>query len=495
MPRSFVSMSMERARMMRTTSVLAALATMVGTALTTGTGSAGAVTSATANGTAGTVAAATPATLARAAFDRMSEAQRIGQLFMVGTPATGLSAAAAKAVSTYHVGNLILTGRTTTGTAPVRYVAAQADRLTTTAATAGVPLYVSADQEGGNVQVLQGPGYSTMPTAQTQGTWADSTLTADARTWGLQMARSGVDMNLAPVMDTVPASLGTKNIPIGYYHREFGYTPTVVATKGSDFTRGMHSAGMTVTAKHFPGLGHVTANTDTTAGVKDTVTTRTSADIAPFRSAVSAGARAVMVSLAIYTKIDATLPAAMSAPVITGMLRGDLGFTGIVMSDDMGNAKQVAAWTPDSRAVDFIDAGGDIVLTVNPALIPQMTAAVTRWIARLPEFKAKVEAAAYRVLLQKATDGLLATRLTTDGGLGSLTLSATQRWLGVPVTGTFNATTIRALQARVGTAVDGGWGPSSMAATQSYLGISRDGAKTWNARTVNALQAYLNTQL
>ena len=425
----------------------------------------------------------------------MTEAQRIGQLFMVGTPATGLSSSASSAITTYHVGNLILTGRATTGTAPVRYIAAQADRLTTSTATSSVPLYVSADQEGGNVQVLQGSGYSTMPTALTQGTYADTTLTADAGAWGLQMARSGVDINLAPVMDTVPSTLGTRNIPIGYYYREFGYTPTVVAAKGSDVVHGMRNAGMTVTAKHFPGLGNVTANTDTSTGVTDTVTTRTSADIAPFRSAITAGARVVMVSLAIYSKIDPNYPAAISSTVITGMIRGDLGFTGIVMSDDLGNAKQVTPWSPGSRAVDFINAGGDIVLTVNSALIPEMVTAVTAWTTSSATFKAKVDAAAYRVLLQKATDGLLATRLTTDGGIGPLTLSAMQRWLGVSVTGSFDSTTVRALQARVGTTVDGGWGPNSMAAMQSYLGISRDGASTWNTRTVNALQAYLNTQL
>ena len=440
-------------------------------------------------------AAATPASLAQAAFTRMTEAQRIGQLFMVGTPATGLSAAAASAISTRHVGNLILTGRTYAGAAPVRYLAASADRLTTAAATAGVPLYVSADQEGGQVQVLQGPGFTRIPTALTQGTWADSILTADARSWGRQLSRAGVNLNLAPVMDTVPASLGTRNIPIGSYFREFGYTPGVVAAKGSDVVRGERSVGLAVTAKHFPGLGHVTENTDTTAGVTDRVTTRTTGDLGPFRSAIAAGARMVMVSLAVYSRIDSAHPAAFSPTVIGGMVRGDLGFTGVVMSDDLGNAKQVAGWSPGTRATSFIAAGGDIVLTVNSTVLPAMVSAVSAKAASDPVFRAKVNAAAYRVLLAKANDGLLGTRLVVDGSLRPATLSALQRWLGVTVTGTLGSATVRALQARIGTAVDGQWGPKSMAALQSYLGIARDGARTWNARTVNGLQAYLNTQL
>ena len=101
-----------------------------------------------------------------------------------------------------------------------------------------------------------------------------------------------------------------------------------------------------MTAKHFPGLGRVTGNTDTTAGVTDTVTTRTSTDITPFRAAISAGAHLLMVSSAYYSRIDASHPAVFSPTVIRGMIRGDLGFTGVVISDDLGNAKQVAAWSP-----------------------------------------------------------------------------------------------------------------------------------------------------
>jgi beta-N-acetylhexosaminidase len=438
---------------------------------------------------------ATPAQTAAAVYNRMTQAQRIGQLFMVGGAVTGPGSATSTAISTYHVGNLILTGRTTTGAAPVRAIAGRMDALTTGAATAGVPLFVATDQEGGFVQVLQGPGFSRMPTALSQGTETDSKLTANARAWGLQVRRSGVDVNLAPVMDTVPAATASSNPPIGQFDREYGHTASVVADKGSAFLRGMRSEDLATTAKHFPGLGHVTANTDTASGVKDTVTTRTSADITPFRAAITAGARMVMISSAIYTKIDAARPAAFSPTVITSLLRGSLGYSGVVISDDLGSARQVQAWTPGTRAVDFIAAGGDIVLTVNPALVPAMVSAVTARAAANATFRAQVAAAVMRVLTAKATEGLLATRLGADGVLGPLTVSALQRWLGVTVTGSLNATTIKALQARIGTTADGAWGPASMAALQSYLGTSRDGARTWNSRTVRLLQMYLVTQM
>ncbi|GAA2746346.1 hypothetical protein GCM10009868_31380 [Terrabacter aerolatus] len=439
--------------------------------------------------------ALTSAGQAQATYDRLTTAQRIGQLFMVGGNVTGLGSATTTAVSTYHVGNLILTGRTTTGAAPVRYLTGRADTLATTTATGGVPLFIASDQEGGYVQVLQGPGFSRMPTALTQGGWADTTLTAYARTWGTQVMRSGVDVDLAPVMDTVTQSFASRNQPIGYYQREYGYTPAVVADKGTTFLKGMQASGLAMTAKHFPGLGRVTGNTDTTAGVTDTVTTRTSPDIAPFRAAVAAGAHVLMVSSAYYSRIDASHPAVFSPTVIRGMIRGDLGFTGVVVSDDIGNAKQVAAWSPGSRAVQFIGAGGDVVLTVNPSVIPAMVGAVTARAASDSVFRSRVQAAVLRVLTVKAQYGLLAQRLPVTGYLGSLTKTALQRWLGIAQTGVLDSATIRALQARTGAPVTGTWGARSVAALQSYLGLYLDGATSWNSRTVAGLQRYLDTQL
>ena len=440
-------------------------------------------------------ALATPSVTATAVYDRMTPAQRIGQLFMVGGAVTGPGSATTAAISTYHAGNLILTGRATAGAPTARAITSRMDALTTDAATAAAPLFVAVDQEGGYVQVLQGSGFSRMPTALTQGTWADSTLTARARTWGRQVRWAGVDVNLAPVMDTVPASFAASNPPIGQLYREYGYTPSVVAEKGSAFLHGMRAAGLATTAKHFPGLGHVTLNPDTSSGVKDTVTMRTSADITPFRAAISAGARMVMVSSAIYTKIDSARPGVFSPTVISGMIRGDLGYTGVLISDDLGNARQVQAWAPGTRAVNFIAAGGDIVLTVNPTVLPAMVSAVTVRAASDATFRAKTAAAVLRVLTAKAAEGLLAPRLAADGILGPLTIGALQGWLGRTVTGVLDTTTIHALQARIGTTADGIWGPASMAALQSYLGTYRDGGTTWNSRTVRLLQGYLVTQM
>ncbi len=343
---------------------------------------------------------------AQETFDRMSQAQRIGQLFMVGTAAAKVDSTVLSDIANYHVGSVILTGRSYSGTSATHALTARLQQAATPLATLGAPLLVAADQEGGNVQVLQGPGFSTMPTALTQGSWTAAVLRSDAEAWGRQLTAAGVNLNLAPVMDTVPASIGTRNLPIGYWYREYSHTPSGVSVAGDAVVDGMRAAGIGVTLKHFPGLGRVAGNTDTSSGVTDDVTTYADPYLAPFRSGIQRGAPLVMMSSAYYRRIDANHPAAFSPTVIGGMLRGELGFRGVVISDDLGNAVQVRAWTPGQRAIDFISAGGDLVLDVNPALIPQMVDAVTAQARANTQFQAQVNAAALLVLQTKQGLGL-----------------------------------------------------------------------------------------
>lgn len=367
-------------------------------------------------------AAALPAGGAPAAvLAQMTLAQQVGQLFMVGGPATGVGADTVSAVRDRHVGSVILTGRSTLGVAATAQTTAGLQSLATPAATDGVGLLVATDQEGGAVQVLQGPGFSAIPSALVQGQWAPATLRSSAAAWGQQLRAAGVNTDLAPVLDVVPsAAAAPGNPPIGAFNREYGYTPAAVASSGTAFAQGMADAGVAATGKHFPGLGRVTANTDTTAGVTDTVTTRYDPYLQPYRTAVAAGLPMIMISSAYYSRIDPAHPAVFSGTVIAGMVRGDLGFQGVVVSDDLGNARQVAAWSPGDRAVQFIAAGGDLVLTVNPATLPAMYDAVLARAQSNDGFRARVLQSALRVLRLKQSRGLLPTPGPVPGDAHSL---------------------------------------------------------------------------
>ncbi len=176
---------------------------------------------------------------------------------------------------------------------------------------------------------------------------------------------------------------------------------------GLAVVQGMAAAGVDVTVKHFPGLGRVHGNTDTTGGVTDAVTTRDDPYLAPFRAAARAGVPFVMMSTAIYALLDPGMPAAFSRTIVTGMLRGDLGFRGLIISDDLGGAQQVAPYSIGDRAVRFIAAGGDVVLTVDADQASAMTAALLAKARHDPAFRKQVDAAALLVLQEKQARGLL----------------------------------------------------------------------------------------
>ncbi|WP_218713108.1 glycoside hydrolase family 3 N-terminal domain-containing protein [Arthrobacter sp. BF1] len=354
--------------------------------------------------TAAVLATAVPQPLTPAQqLARMSMAQRVGQLFMVDASATGASAATLSTLSNNHVGNVYLSGRSSAGTAATAAVVRRMSATVNGTTTGNVKLLVATDQEGGYVQVLSGPGFSTIPTGLSQGALAPATLQSYAKTWGSQLAAAGLNMNLAPVLDTVPsAAFAPYNLPIGYYEREYGYTPQTVSSHGNAFAAGMRQAAIVPTVKHFPGLGRVTLNTDTSANVHDPTTTRTDPYLQPFRDAINQGVRVVMVSSAYYDRIDSSTIAPFSRTIMGGMLRGDLGFTGVILSDDLCAAKQLSPWSLANRALNFFNAGGTMLLCASPQDTTVMYQTVLNAAHTNASFAAAVNAAAAKVLTLKA---------------------------------------------------------------------------------------------
>jgi beta-N-acetylhexosaminidase len=332
----------------------------------------------------------------------MTLAQKVGQLLMVDCPSTGIASATVTAIRGYHVGSVILDGTTTQGVAATAAVTGHLRGL----APPNVGLLIATDQEGGLVQRLQGPGFSAIPSALQQSKWSPQFLQHAATIWGQQLRQAGVNVNLAPVLDTVPRNFGS-NPPIGNLDREYGHLPIRVTRHGLAFAAGMRAAGVDATGKHFPGLGRVRGNTDTSSGVTDPITTRHARFLRPFAAAARAGFPFIMVGTAIYSRIDPGVPAAFSRTIVTGMLRDDLGYQGVIISDDVGAAAQVSGVPVGMRAVRFVGAGGDIVLTVNAAEAGVMTHALIARARTSNQFRARVNAAALTVLRAKQAAGLL----------------------------------------------------------------------------------------
>jgi len=330
----------------------------------------------------------------------MSLDERVGQLFMVGTSLGSPNPTTLSAVTDSHVGGIFLHGRSDAGVdATARLVSAF-----TAANGQGAPrLWVSTDQEGGDVQVLTGPGFDGTPSALDQGSLDDGALRADAARWGAQLAKAGVNMNLAPVADIVTSpDTAPGNPPIGALDREYGYDEATVAAKAGAFAQGMRDGGVLPTLKHFPGLGHVGGNTDTTAGVTDQFVTADGPDVGVYRTIVPQGPTLVMMSTAVYAKIDPGAPAAFSPQVVTGVLREQVGFDGVITTDDLSAAQQVQAWSPADRATLAIDAGVDLLLvSADPSVFPEMYRAVLSKAQADAGFAQKVDTAARRIVRAK----------------------------------------------------------------------------------------------
>jgi beta-N-acetylhexosaminidase len=337
----------------------------------------------------------------------MTLPQRVGQLFVVGLAGSVLDAATASAIRAYHFGSVSFIETDTAGVAGVAAVSRAVQSLTSPQATGGVRFFVAANQEGGEVQALQGPGFATMPSAVAQGMLPPAQLRRLARSWGQELRAAGVNLNFAPVMDVVPVADTTQNAPIGQLMREFGGTPAVVASHGAAFIRGMTQAGEATTAKHFPGLGRVRGNTDFSADVIDTVTTPDDPYLRTFRAAIGAGVPLVMVALATYTRIDPHHLAVFSPVVMRTMLRDRMHFGGVIISDDLGAAQAVASVPPGDRAVQFVAAGGDLVTSKYVAPAEAMAQAVLARARASRPFRDEVGAAAAHVLAAKQRFGLL----------------------------------------------------------------------------------------
>ncbi|GAA1143284.1 glycoside hydrolase family 3 protein [Kribbella jejuensis] len=329
--------------------------------------------------------------------------EQAGQLIMTGINGSGMTKAQRTVVRQQKSGGVFLVGNGGSLAATRTATAAVNDAAT----VQGVRPFIAADQEGGKIQRLKGSGFDRIPAATVQGTWSSSKLTTQAEQWGSQLKQAGVNVDLAPVADVVPASLKSQNAPIGQLDREYGDTPEQAGQGVKAFVQGMRNAGIATSVKHFPGLGRVRGNTDFASGVADNVTVRGDADLQPFADGIAAGTSMVMISTATYTKIDPNNRAVFSPTVIQGMVRGDLGWGGVVITDDVGSAAEVKSVPVGERATRFVAAGGDIVINAESGLTATMVSALVAKAEQDKSFAAKLTSSVRRVLSLKQDYGLV----------------------------------------------------------------------------------------
>jgi beta-N-acetylhexosaminidase len=236
-------------------------------------------------------------------------------------------------------------------------------------------LIVAIDQEGGRVSRLQpARGFPATRSEAEIGATGDPNEAYEAgRSMGATMAAAGIDLDLAPVVDV---NVNPTNPAIGALDRSFSSDPAAVALMAEAEIRGLHERGVRSAIKHFPGLGSATANTD--FDHVDVTKTWTDAELDPYRALIAAGRPdAVMSGHIVNDTIDPDVPASLSAATIDGLLRQQLGWSGAVVTDDLGAEAIVGRYERREAVALAIEAGNDLLLFANQTIyVPDLAANV-----------------------------------------------------------------------------------------------------------------------
>ncbi|WP_406145376.1 glycoside hydrolase family 3 N-terminal domain-containing protein [Streptomyces sp. NBC_01012] len=305
-----------------------------------------------------TAAAVRPPETGRSPSAALTPTQRAGQRVIYSYPGLTPPAKLLDAISEGHAAGVIFFGENIESLSQIEGVIQQMNEANASAPVKA-PLLLMTDQEGGMVRRLPGEpvasakdvGASTDPEGQ-------ATYTGTGA--GLNLGGVGMNVNLAPVLDVYR----TAGDFTDQYERSYSKDPSSVSACGSAFITGQQDAGVAATAKHYPGLGPASASQNTDLGpvtLTTSAATLRSVDEVPYRAAISAGTKLVMLSWAVYPALDAALPAGLS-PTVVGELRDRLGFKGVTITDALEAGALQDYGSVAKRAVLAAEAGMDLIL-------------------------------------------------------------------------------------------------------------------------------------
>ncbi|MDR3209575.1 MAG: glycoside hydrolase family 3 protein [Oscillospiraceae bacterium] len=270
---------------------------------------------------------------------------------------------------------------------------------------ADLPLFLAVDEEGGSVQRIGGKTAMHVPSVPAMGSIGRSGDPAQARevgeTIGETLYSLGFNLDLAPVADVLT---GGSNTPIG--DRSFGADPALVSEMTAALVEGLHASGIASTLKHFPGLGGAAADTHTdSAETARTLDQMRASEFLPFAAGIKAGSEFVMLSHLSATAIDPSGAPASLSPAVLTLLRGELGFRGVAITDSLSMGAITNHYEAGEAAVLAVEAGADMLLMPGDLTLAfdAVKAAVTD--GRLTE--ARIDESVTRILTAKVAQGLL----------------------------------------------------------------------------------------
>jgi beta-N-acetylhexosaminidase len=326
--------------------------------------------------------AAAPPPAARLPVDRLSLEQQVGQTLILSFAGLREPGYVARILARRRAAGVILSAENVASPGQVRALTRSLER------SGGGRALVGADQEGGAIRTLP----FAAPAAAQAGEVGRAAAGAAARASGRDLRRLGLDVDFAPVADV---AVGRSIMRSRAYPGAAG----TVAASVRAAVAGYAASGVAATVKHFPGLGAAGANTDdapvTIAASGPTLRAR---ELAPFRAAIAAGVPLVMASHAVYPALDPDRIASQSPLVLDRLLRGSLGFGGVVITDSIEAAAVRRRGSVADAAVRSLAAGADLVLMTGPGSYHLIYPRLVAEARRSPAFRRRVREAAGRVL-------------------------------------------------------------------------------------------------
>lgn len=363
--------------------------------------------------------------LARALASQMTLRQKVGQLFVIevaGRDAYAPSDAAkvvnqrlygvdtpSEVIAKYQPGGVIYfttrNGDDNIGSPAQVATLSNGLQVAAMAQRPGIPLQISVDQEGGSLVARFGAPATQMPGNMALG--ADRSVVdarRSAKVIGRELAAVGVTQDYAPVSDV---NVNPNNPVIGI--RSIGSDPALVSELVVAQIRGYHVGGVSAVAKHFP--GHGDTGVDSHFGLPEvthTLAQLDAIDLPPFRSAITAGVDTIMTAHVVLPAIDPGVPATMSHKILTGLLRRQLGFRGLIVTDALDMAGATATYPPDVASVRAVLAGADQLLV--PAQMDTAYDAVLAAVRSGQISRQRLDRSVHRILLHKLRRGIFRNR-------------------------------------------------------------------------------------
>ncbi len=330
--------------------------------------------------------------------------QKLAQRVMTAVPGTVADDAVRKLIVEGGLGGCIVTPQNIVDPAQLAAFTAGLQTFARGSAT-GIGLLVAVDQEGGRVNRFRSFGtFVQFPAPWYAGATGDAAyIEAAAYLMAKDLASVGILVNLAPVLD-----LSDRPDKTVVGDRAFGPDPTTVGALGAAFVRGAARAGGVAVAKHFPGHGAAADDSHATLPVVDLAPgPGLDRHLAPFRAAIAAGVEALMTAHILYPAIDPDAPASFSAPIIRKLLRRDLGFDGVVISDGIEMRAVRGRYALDDVLARLFAADVDVILARDLYRVTDLVAALSRLVRSGAISMADVDRGAARVLELKRRHGLL----------------------------------------------------------------------------------------